>query len=328
MIELFFKNVTEAGSLYDFRINLESEEDGTFTFKKRDSYYNLCYITQGETDQNYSYKASYIVQKPAKNNIVEEKEVFVGWSEDKDGGMTLYQPGDTITLSKDTTLYAVFAPWHALSDGEEYAVPQNGALWNYVTFTPEKTASYKLEIAAEGGFEYKIYDEADEYYCGGRENTVVNLEEGETYTIHLNNAKSITLSFNSDSLKRKFSLNFEYLPGGYVGDYYKNVNSISVRAEGSIRIPDYAVYITGGIYDFVGWKDEYTGKIYKIGDTVEIKKDTALTAVYEMNTTINGMEDAAEFMLRAYSPLEQIKMFLMRFKRIVLILKFYLFGTF
>ena len=71
------------------------------------------------------------------NTFTREGYVFAAWSENENGGGTTYADGDTVTITEDLTLYAVWAVEAVPSDSQTVTVPVSGE---------DETVNVKVEI--------------------------------------------------------------------------------------------------------------------------------------------------------------------------------------
>ena len=81
---------------------------------------------------------------------------FLGWSKDSSATTASYKPNDSITISSNITLYAVWKAASSISSGKEYTTTIDFASQEYYyTFTPSSSGNYTFE--STGSLDTKVY---------------------------------------------------------------------------------------------------------------------------------------------------------------------------
>ena len=248
-------------------------QQDTYTFRRRTAYYDVRYYPDADATSpllTQQYGTTYTVA-----DCTEEKwgGTFLGWSTQKDADEAAYAPGDLLTVDRDTALYAVWKPWNTIKQNTAYT-KKTGSEY-YVFFTPEKTASYKIQLRGrdagitvfdETGTQlYKWFDNdasytlyADKTYCLG-----VAGMEGTAYAVQYDSAST------EHTVKLKVDLSMMLL-------------NVKVRPCTEFVLPDYRPIYFGG-ETFLYWEDRETGAHLQPGDTVYVgDHDVILKAQNEM----------------------------------------------
>ena len=268
----------QANEKYTVYITFSAQEDaervtGSYRLRQRSTYYTLRYYVDSE-DEYYTQKFGVTYTVTDLNDVSEGMD-FAGWSTKPDDTAAMYLPGDTITLTADTDLFAVWSPWYALQTDKTYTI--EGASENLL-FIPDKTAVYRLSTTpADRKYSFTLFSEEDNiddtysYYPQTRTHT---LYEGHTYYIYTENIQSLCMELVSETLQHSL---FLYVPNYLTG---KPIRMLSMEMTGSNTyvLPDYrpVAFLNS---DFHHWYNVITEEIYYPGDTIVLDRDTVLVPV-------------------------------------------------
>lgn len=202
---------------------------------------------------------------------------FLGWNTKADGTGTTYQPGDTITVTEDLSLYA---------------------MWDTVDVYNATVTTY---LNSENKSASQIYGEDTTLYLSSNGNTFIKLTENASgnYTANIShnggyfvykktNAGYEKLSGDQLTIHNKdghldlhyYTVSYDENGGVYTGDAKPEQ---SIWPNGSKVIAESSVPALDG-YKFVGWMNQ-NGEIILPGDLVTdgIGEETVLTAQWELD---------------------------------------------
>ena len=276
----------QAGVTYTVSITFSFEEGYEttvrFALQSRAEYYTLQYYLSADSglEAIQQYGTRYTVLK-----FVDERYGmdFLGWSRDPDAAAADVFPGDTITLSADTALYAVWNAWDALQPDVPYTV---GAQSAKLRFVPDETAVYRVTTTpADTDYTYTVFSEEnainDEYTLCTQSRTFT-MNAGETYYLFTDGIESLCVEMVSRTLQHSLYLVV------YNGLNRTAVKPLSVELSGSSSyvLPDYRP-VSLGCLDFEYWIDWDTGDFYYPGDTVTLDRDKALISYSTKTVTFD-----------------------------------------
>ncbi len=276
----------------------------TFSIKREPVSYTLTYDMNSPYLDNYSVcgRAAYPTDFSGGNNVGFS---FLGWSTEPDATVAEYLPGDIITLTCDTVIYAVWKSAQVLEEGAQVPLAglSNGR-YPYFAFTPQTTGQYQFKLSNSENsikydFEADVYDDSRNivkwFNFEDETNGVCSLIGGVTYYIMPfsdydeqsdTHANMLSVTKVSDEV----SLTLKY-------DCGEGVATFEESGGMTYTVIDYVpVSLYGN--EFLGWRSSSSGEIYHAGDEIIIYEDTTLNAVWDgdENTDIS----LGEFLTNAF----------------------------
>lgn len=188
--------------------------------------YTLTYDGNGYS--SYSSKVENVVTTTIKTNMPNRfGYTFLGWSTNSSATSASYTPGSTISLSSNTTLYAVWKSAQSVSTGNSNTVNIAFAeqAW-YYKFTPSSSGEYTFESAGSIDSKVTIY-KADGTEIGSDDDSgessnfkkTLSLTSGTTYYI-----KAFAYSSKTGTYSFKVTKN---TPASYTVNFNANGGSVS-----------------------------------------------------------------------------------------------------
>lgn len=188
--------------------------------------YTLTYDGNGYS--SYSSKVENVVTTTIKTNMPNRfGYTFLGWSTNSSATSASYTPGSTISLSSNTTLYAVWKSAQSVSTGNSNKVNIAFAeqAW-YYKFTPSSSGEYTFESAGSIDSKVTIY-KADGTEIGSDDDSgessnfkkILSLTSGTTYYI-----KAFAYSSKTGTYSFKVTKN---TPASYTVNFNANGGSVS-----------------------------------------------------------------------------------------------------
>lgn len=203
--------------------------------------YTLTYDGNGYS--SYSSKVENVVTTTIKTNMPNRfGYTFLGWSTNSSATSASYTPGSTISLSSNTTLYAVWKSAQSVSAGNSNTVNIAFAeqAW-YYKFTPSSSGEYTFESTGSIDSKVTIY-KADGTEIGSDDDSgessnfkkTLSLTSGTTYYI-----KAFAYSSKTGTYSFKVTKN---TPASYTVNFNANGGSVSptsviVTAGNSATLP-------------------------------------------------------------------------------------------
>lgn len=203
--------------------------------------YTLTYDGNGYS--SYSSKVENVVTTTIKTNMPNRfGYTFLGWSTNSSATSASYTPGSTISLSSNTTLYAVWKSAQSVSAGNSNTVNIAFAeqAW-YYKFTPSSSGEYTFESTGSIDSKVTIY-KADGTEIGSDDDSgessnfkkTLSLTSGTTYYI-----KAFAYSSKTGTYSFKVTKN---TPASYTVSFNANGGSVSptsviVTAGNSVTLP-------------------------------------------------------------------------------------------
>lgn len=203
--------------------------------------YTLTYDGNGYS--SYSSKVENVVTTTIKTNMPNRfGYTFLGWSTNSSATSATYTPGSTISLSSNTTLYAVWKSAQSVSAGNSNTVNIAFAeqAW-YYKFTPSSSGEYTFESTGSIDSKVVIY-KADGTELGSDDDSgessnfkkTLSLTSGTTYYI-----KAFAYSSKTGTYSFKVTKN---TPASYTVSFNANGGSVSptsviVTAGNSATLP-------------------------------------------------------------------------------------------
>ncbi len=239
---------TSTGTYYFAVVRYGNSEvgTGTYTFSVGNnsstaSSYSLSYNANGGSGapNGVSGSKSYTLSSTVPTRF---GYTFLGWSTNSSATSATYTPGSSITLSANTTLYAVWKSAQSISAGSNYTVNVGFAsqAW-YYKFTPSSSGEYTFESTGSIDSKVVIY-KADGTEVGSDDDSgdgsnfkkTLSLTSGTTYYI-----KAFAYSSKTGSYTFKVTKNSTTT---YTVSYNANGGSVSpssasVTAGGSTTLP-------------------------------------------------------------------------------------------
>lgn len=188
--------------------------------------YTLTYDGNGYS--SYSSKVENVVTTTIKTNMPNRfGYTFLGWSTNSSATSASYTPGSTISLSSNTTLYAVWKSAQSVSAGNSNTVNIAFAeqAW-YYKFTPSSSGEYTFESTGSIDSKVTIY-KADGTEIGSDDDSgessnfkkTLSLTSGTTYYI-----KAFAYSSKTGTYSFKVTKN---TPASYTVNFNANGGSVS-----------------------------------------------------------------------------------------------------
>lgn len=188
--------------------------------------YTLTYDGNGYS--SYSSKVENVVTTTIKTNMPNRfGYTFLGWSTNSSATSATYMPGSTISLSSNTTLYAVWKSAQSVSAGNSNTVNIAFAeqAW-YYKFTPSSSGEYTFESTGSIDSKVTIY-KADGTEIGSDDDSgessnfkkTLSLTSGTTYYI-----KAFAYSSKTGAYSFKVTKN---TPASYTVNFNANGGSVS-----------------------------------------------------------------------------------------------------
>lgn len=188
--------------------------------------YTLTYDGNGYS--SYSSKVENVVTTTIKTNMPNRfGYTFLGWSTNSSATSATYTPGSTISLSSNTTLYAVWKSAQSVSAGNSNTVNIAFAeqAW-YYKFTPSSSGEYTFESTGSIDSKVTIY-KADGTEIGSDDDSgessnfkkTLSLTSGTTYYI-----KAFAYSSKTGTYSFKVTKN---TPASYTVNFNANGGSVS-----------------------------------------------------------------------------------------------------
>lgn len=216
----------------------------------------------GNTTAYYDVETILSTSKPERTGYT-----FLGWSTDKDASSASYSAGGKITVTSNTTLYAIWAI-------NSYYLNVNGAHnddWSavYGTFDLYINGSY---VTTTSGHNTK--------YTYGTRYEVRNIVGANGYHYVSGTNLSGTIGAGDVTVNLSFALNT------YTVSYNANTGSGApsnqTKTHGIDLILSNVQPIKQG-YEFIGWSTDPAAKdpMYIAGGSFDIDKDTTLYAIYK-----------------------------------------------
>lgn len=302
------------GKPYTLYITFRPEDQndcitGSFILQQRSVWYTLRYFADRKPDPesenggcNYmqTYRTTFTVQGFDTSVIGKD---FIGWSTVPDDTQPTVLPGEQITLTGDTDLYAVWSPWAALHADEPYTVEANSV---NLRFVPDKTAVYRVKVKpSDKQYLYTLSGEKtaiDDQYSMCTESRTYTMYAGQTYYITAGQIESVCVERVSEKLQHSLYL---YVYSG-LGKRPIPFLSVEMSGQNTYTLPDYTP-VSFGCKSFEYWQNPLTGEKYYPGDTLVLETDTVLGAA---STSVYRIDNES---LSAIQVLQQIGVMLLRY---------------
>ena len=248
------------------------------------------------------------------------KYTFLGWSEDSNASTPDYVPGNTIILSKNTTLYAVWKS--GISSAQ--TITWNGSLTVITDFPGQekwvrirldsnadywsKSGASQIWSAAEGDPEATLYD-ADGYYLEWNDNSSLGYDDLNfripyTFSKSTTYYLSVTTDFQSSVyddqtetyMPEAVVVNLDKIQNRYNAKFYDNGSlrqTIALFDDYPGKVPSYGLNEEQSLYidNFLGWSTWSTnsGNVLYPGDDLVPKNQTLTSELEEWDEVANGV---------------------------------------
>ena len=272
--------------------NLTSTNGGTVNLyavwsKNATTSYTLSYNANGGTGAPSSQtgSTSYTISSTVPTRF---GYTFLGWSKSNNATSGTYEPGDSITLSSNTTLYAVWRldSTSITADSSYNATISTGGEMKYYTFTPSSSGKYVIYSTSTEDTRVYLYnssgtelDSDDDDGDGNNFRLEYNLTAGTTYRYgirYYNSSKTGIIPFTFGRV-----YNVTYYANGGTGA------PSSAEADYGATFTLSSTTPTRSGYIFLGWSknSSATYATYEPGDSITISSNTTLYAVWSKNQT-------------------------------------------
>ncbi len=247
--------------------------------------YTLTY--DGNGFSSYSSKVNNVSTTTIKTDMPNRFGYnFNGWAKSKNGSAE-YTPGASITLTANTTLYAVWSQ-DSMSSGTNFAsiILAKGGI-NYYKFVPTKSGKYVVYSEGDKDPKVTLYNSSGTELAknddGGKNKNfrlVYDLQAGTTYYYAFDFYGSS--SFNVGFISVRFGpvYNISYNANGGSGVPSSQSKDWNKDIALSSTVP------TRSGYTFLGWStsSSATSATYKAGATYSTNSNAILYAVWKLNS--------------------------------------------
>ncbi|MBR5232572.1 MAG: bacterial Ig-like domain-containing protein [Clostridia bacterium] len=243
--------------------------------------YTLTYNTNGGSSGSGTASGDSVYT--IKSDIPEKfGYTFLGWSKSSSATSASYKPGDSITLTSNTTLYAVwkqYTLYPAMSETANIAFKGQKCFYK---FTPSTSGKYVIYSSGSNDTKVYLYNSSgteitnnDDVGTNRNFQLVYNLTAGTTYYY----AVTFYSSSMSGSIPFKFGpvYTISYSANGGSGAPTAQSKNYGINITLSTNIP------TKEGYTFLGWalRSSATSPAYEPGDTFAVDANNTLYAVWE-----------------------------------------------
>ncbi len=271
------------GTAYDLQLDWSrtpsSSGSGTFRLTRQQTYYTLTYrVDHPLADTAWSYTGETVYTADGYRQEGEIMPKFMGWSFTENAQTPDVRKGEKLTLTQDTTLYAVCAPEAVLrTDGSEARDTMEYGAFLFA-LCPEKDGMYAITWQSDGATREGVYESAALFDATGafllqvKPDAAVScaLRGGGTYYLYgVTDAPNAVATCNKTADKITSTLTFS------VGK--KACFDLTLHGKTTYTVPNYTPAALDG-RTFLGWEDDRTWEVYAPGDTITIAADKTLTA--------------------------------------------------
>ncbi len=272
------------GTKYYVKIRAYNNNIGTINFKATANVYTLSYNANGGSGVPASQtgSSSYTISSTIPTRF---GYTFIGWSKSSSANSATYKPGDSISLTENTTLYAVWHTATTIFACTSYTSTIGFANQElYYTFTPLSDGKYVFESIGSLDSQVYVYnssgtqignndDGSDE---GNNFKLTLSLTSGTKYYVKVR-------AYNSN----KGSTSFEVTPVVYNLRYNANGGTgVPITQSGGSNYTISSTVPTRLGYTFLGWSksSSATSATHEPGDSISLTEHTTLYAVWKANT--------------------------------------------
>lgn len=290
------------GTAYDLCLDMTDSwnSSGTFSLTRQEVFYTLTYRLEhplAAKTWSYACATEYTADAPEKPILPR----FLGWAFTKDAQTPEILPGEKLTITEDTTLFAVCAPETVLTtDGVCVRTPSDSDTFLYI-LQPETDGMYALHWQMQSEINYiyaQLLDAHGTLLLDVRpdDDMTCALRGGETYYLYgLTDAPEESASCTKTSDRIATALTY------FVGD--KAWFELTVHGEMTYTVPDYTPVSLDG-RKFIGWWDGTPDVLYHAGDTVSIVTDSLMMAQWSDEEKV-ALSDKLQVPIRALRALWQ-----------------------
>ena len=277
-----------SGRKYYISIRAYSNNVGTSSFritKETPATYTLSYNANGGSGapSSQSDATNYTISSTVPERF---GYTFLGWSKNSSATTATYEPDDYISLTSDTTLYAV---WKSASTASVNTTISTTIEFPYqqvyYTFTPSSSGEYTFESNGSLDSKITLYNSSGTeigYNDDGSENRnfllTAELYSGTRYYVKI-------WAYSDYSGSTTFRITKE-TPATYTLSYNANGGSGAPSSQsGATGYTVSSAEPTRSGYTFLGWSRSSSATLatYYSGDTISLTSDTTLYAVWQEN---------------------------------------------
>ena len=276
--------ILSSGTKYYVKVRAYNTHIGSTSFSVVPTVYSLSYNANGGTGapSTQSGSSSYIISSTVPTRF---GYTFLGWSKNSSATSATYEPGDSIPLIENTTLYAVWKSASSISTNNLYTATVDFTNQEkYYTFTPLSTGSYIFESTGSLDSMVYVYNSSGtqiDYDDQGSDEgnnfkLTVNLTSGAKYYVKVRAYSTYTGSTSFYVVPVTYSLSYNAnggtnAPAGQSGATSYNISSTKPTRTG---------------YTFLGWStsSSATSAAYQPGNSFTPTENTTLYAVWRANT--------------------------------------------
>ena len=211
---------------------------------------------------------------------------FLGWSTSSSATSASYKPGNSISLSGATTLYAVWKSATTMSAGSSYTASVGFANQEvYYSFTPTASGEYvfestgsldpKIEVFNSSGTSLGSDDDSSDE--GTNFKLKLNLTAGTKYYIKVRAYNNYTGSTSFNVKRVTYTLTYNANGGSNAPSSQTGATSYTISSTVPTRFG----------YKFLGWSksSSATSATYVAGNSITLTSSTTLYAVWQNNTS-------------------------------------------
>ena len=252
------------------------------------SSYTLTYNANGGSGapSSTSGATSYTISSTVPTR---QGYTFLGWSTSSSASSATYKPGQTINLSSNTTLYAVWKTASAIYTSTSYSTNIEFANQEYYyTFTPSTSCDYMFESTGSLDTRVYVYDSSwneigydDDSGADNNFKMKVMLTSGTKYYVKVRAYSSKVGSTSFKITREAYTLTYNANGGSGAPTSQSGATSYTI----SSTVP------TRQGYTFLGWStsSSVSSATYKPGQTINLNANTTLYAVWK--SAVNIVED-------------------------------------
>ena len=217
---------------------------------------------------------------------------FLGWSKSNSATSATYEPGDRISLSSNTTLYAVWKAATSISANTNISTTISFSYQEiYYTFTPSSNGDYifessgsldsKIHLYSSSGSEIANDDDSSEN--GSNFKLTHSLSSGTKYYVKIRAYSSYTGSTSfviTQETPATYTLSYSANGGGGAPSSQTDATSYTISSTVPSRFG----------YTFLGWSksSSATSATYEPGDSISLSSNTTLYAVWKSADNVSS----------------------------------------
>ena len=247
--------------------------------------YTLSYSGNGgpNSPDNQTGAKSYTISSTVPTRF---GYTFLGWSKSSSATTATYEPGDSITLTANTTLYAVWKAAASIFDYNLYTASVGFANQElYYIYTPTKSSDYVFEFRGSVDSKVYVYDAAgneldsdDGSDEGNNFRLRISLSAGTKYYIKVRGYSTQTGDIKFSVRAVTYTITYSANGGLNAPDSQGKTHDVTLTLSSDIP--------TRSGYTFLGWSTSSTATsaTYQPGGSFTINDHTVLYAVWKANT--------------------------------------------